>query len=60
MWIGRHRRRHGTRLKNIVLQAVLNEVAGFLERANTPGSPDATLVRWGLAAIEQQMRIGGA
>jgi putative transposase len=60
MWTDRHRARHEPRLKDMVLQAGLDEVARFLERADPPGSPDATPARRVLAAIAWHLRVGGA
>ncbi|MGH1573421.1 IS5 family transposase [Methylobacterium sp. P31] len=59
MWTDRHRTRHETRLKDMVLQASLDEVARFLERADPPGSPDATPARRVLAGIAWHLRVGG-
>ncbi len=60
MWTDRHRTRHEPRLKDMVLQASLDEVACFLERADPPGSPNARPVRLVLAAIAWHLRVGGA
>jgi putative transposase len=60
MWTDRHRTRHETRLKDLVLRASLDEVARFLERADPPGSPDATPARRVLAGIAWHLRVGGA
>ena len=49
MWTDRHRTRHETRLKDMVLQAGLDEVARFLKRADPPGRPEATAARQVLA-----------
>lgn len=59
MWTDRHRTRHETRLKDMVFQASLDEVARFLERADPPGSPDATPARRVLAGIAWHLRVGG-
>ncbi|MHC2001800.1 transposase [Methylobacterium sp. CM6241] len=59
MWTDRHRTRHEARLKDMVLQAGLDEVAGFLERADPPGRPDATAARHVLAGIAWYLRTGG-
>src|SRR3954465_7810003 len=60
MWTDRHRTRHEARLKDMVLQAGLDEVTRFLERADPPGSPDATPARQVLAALAWHLRVGGA
>ena len=60
MWTDRHRTRHEARLKDMVLQAGLDEVARFVERADPPSSPGATPARQVLAAIAWHLRIGGA
>ncbi|WP_455961471.1 transposase [Methylorubrum aminovorans] len=44
----------------MVLQAGLDEVACFLERADPPGSPNARPVRLVVAAIAWHLRFGGA
>lgn len=59
MWTDRHRTRHEARLKDMVLQAGLDEVAGFLERGDPPGRPDATAARQVLAGIAWHLRTGG-
>ena len=59
MWTDRHRTRHETRLKDMVLQVGLDEVARFLERADPPGRSDATPVRQVLAGIAWHLRTGG-
>lgn len=51
MWTDRHRTRHEARLKVMVLQAGLDEVARFLERADSPGRLDATPARRVLTGI---------
>lgn len=53
----RHGTRYGARLKDMVLQEGLDEVACFLERADPPSSPNARPV---LAAITGHLRVGGA
>jgi putative transposase len=60
MWTDRHRTRHETRLKDMVMQAGLDEVARFLEQADPPGRPNAQPVRLVLAAIAWHLRVGGA
>ncbi|WP_231343882.1 IS5 family transposase [Methylorubrum sp. B1-46] len=60
MWTDRDRTRHEARLKDMVLQAGLDEVACFLERADPPGSPNARPVRLVAAAIAWHLRVGGA
>jgi len=59
MWTDRHRTRHEARLKDMVLQTSLDEVARFLERADPPGRPDATPARQVLAGIAWHLRTGG-
>ncbi|MHC2018739.1 transposase [Methylobacterium sp. CM6247] len=59
MWTDRHQTRHEARLKDMVLQAGLDEVAGFLERADPPIRPDATAARHVLAGIAWHLRTGG-
>lgn len=59
MWADRHRTRHETRLRDMVLQASLDEVARVLERADPPSSPDATPARQVLAGIAWHLRAGG-
>src|SRR3954471_3756811 len=60
MWTPRHRTRHETRLKDVVVQASLDEVARFLERADPPARPNAQPVRLVMAAIAWHLRTGGA
>ncbi len=60
MWTLRHRTRHEARLKDMGLQAGLDEVTRFLERADPPGSPDATPARRVMAGIAWHLRVGGA
>ncbi|QEE39033.1 MULTISPECIES: IS5 family transposase [unclassified Methylobacterium] len=60
MWTDRHQTRHEARLKNMVLQTGLDEVARFLERADPPGRPEAIPARRVLAAIAWHLRVGGA
>lgn len=59
MWTDRHRTRHETRLKDMVLQASLDEVARFLERADPPSNPHAPQARRVLAGIAWHLRVGG-
>lgn len=47
----RHRTLHKARLKGMVLQAGLDEVARFLDRAGLPGRQNATPVHRVLAGI---------
>src|SRR5215203_885917 len=60
MGTDRDRTRHEARRKDMVRQAGLDEVTRFLERADPPGSPDATPARQVLAAIAWHLRVGGA
>ena len=59
MWTDRYRTRHEARLKDMVLQAGLDEVAHFLKRADPPGRPEATAERQVLAGIAWHLRTGG-
>ena len=59
MWTDRHRTRHEARLKDMVLQAGLDGVARFLERADPPGRLDATPTGRVLAGIAWHLRRGG-
>ncbi len=54
-----HRTRHEARLKDMVLQVGLDEVARFLEQADPPGRADATPARHVLAGIAWHLRTGG-
>ncbi|SFL58538.1 hypothetical protein SAMN05192568_10072 [Methylobacterium pseudosasicola] len=56
MWTDRHRTRHEARLKDLVAQAGLDEVACFLERADPPGRLDATPARRVSAGIAWHLR----
>jgi putative transposase len=60
MWTDRHRTRHEARLKNIVVQAGLDEMARLVERADPPGSASATPARQVVAAIAWHLRVGSA
>lgn len=60
MWTDRHRARHEARLKDVVVQTGLDEMARFLERADPPSSPSATPARKIVAAIAWHLRVGGA
>src|SRR3954452_18344174 len=60
MWTPRHRTRHETRLKDVVVQASLDEVARFLERADPPGRPNAQPGRLVMAGIAWHLGTGGA
>ena len=55
----RHRTRHEARLKHVVLQAGLDEVARLLERADPPSSPNAQPARQMMAAIAWHLRVAG-
>lgn len=59
MWTDRHRTRQEARLKEMVLQAGLDEVARFLARADPPSRPEATAARQVLAGIAWHLRTGG-
>ena len=60
MWTDQHRARHEARLKDVVAQTSLDKVSRFLERADPPGSPEATPARLVLATIAWHLRVGGA
>src|SRR3954469_25848489 len=60
MWTDRHRTRHEARLKDMVMQAGLDEVARFLARSDPPGRANAQPVRLVLAALAWHLRVGGA
>jgi hypothetical protein len=49
-----------TRLKDIVLQESLDEVAHFLEQADPPDASNATSAHWMLEEIAWYLRFGGA
>jgi putative transposase len=51
MWTDRHRTRHEARLKNMVMEAGLDEVARFLKRADPPARPNARSARRMMAAV---------
>jgi putative transposase len=59
MWTDRHRTRHEARLKNMVMEAGLDEVARFLERADPPARPNARSARRVMAAVAWHLRTGG-
>lgn len=59
MWTDRHRTRHETRLKDVVMQAGLDEVARFLERADPSTRPNAKSARRVMAAVAWHLRTGG-
>lgn len=59
MWTDRHRTRHETRLKDLVMQAGLDEVARYLEKADPPTRPNAKSARAVLAAVAWHLRTGG-
>jgi putative transposase len=59
MWTDQHRTRHETRLKDVVMQAGLDEVARFLERADPATRPNAKSARAVMAAIAWHLRTGG-
>src|SRR3954453_6691575 len=60
MWTDRHRTRHEARLKDLVMQAGLGEVARFLARSDPPGRATAQPGRLVLAALPGRRRVGGA
>ncbi|MGF3022107.1 hypothetical protein ACQVP2_04660 [Methylobacterium aquaticum] len=58
MWTDRHRTRHETRLKDVIAQTGLDEMARVLERADPPRSPSATPACKIVAAIAWHVRVG--
>jgi transposase len=60
LWTEAHRARHEPRLKGLVAARAVEEVAGWLERADPPRSGRATPVRRVVGAIAWHLRIGGA
>ena len=60
MWTDRHRTHHETRLKNIAVQAGLDEMASPAERIDPPGSASATPARQIVAVIAWHLRVGSA
>src|SRR4051812_50192897 len=59
MWTAAHRARHEPGLKAVVTACAVEEVAGWLERADPPRSGRATPVRRVVGAIAWQLRVGG-
>ena len=59
MWTEAHRARHEPRLKELVAARAVEEIAGWLERADPPRSGRATPVRRVLGAIAWHVRVGG-
>lgn len=55
MWTDRHR----TRLKNMVMQAGLDELARFLEWADPPARSNAKSARRVMGAVAWHLRTGG-
>src|SRR4051812_50012575 len=60
MWTEAHRARHEPGLKELVAACAVEEVAGWLERADPPRSGRATPVRRVVGAIAWHLRVGGA
>ncbi len=60
MWTEAHRARHEPRLKGLVAARAVEEVAGWLERADPPRSGRATPTRRVVGAIAWHLRVGGA
>jgi putative transposase len=60
MWTDRHRTRPDARLKDVVAQAGLDEVARFPERVDPPAGPNAQPARAVLGAIARHLRVGRA
>ena len=54
MWTEAHRARHEPRLKGLVAAHAVEEIAGWLERADPPRSGRATPVRRVVGAIAWQ------
>ena len=59
MWTEAHRARHEPGLKAVVTACAVEEVAGWLERADPPRSGRATPVRRVVGAIAWHLRVGG-
>ena len=59
MWTERHRARHEARLKHMVSNCAVHEVAGWLERADPPGRDNATPALAVMRAIAWHLRVGG-
>ena len=59
MWTEAHRARHEPRLKGLVATRTIEEIAGWLERADPPRSGRATPVRRVVGAIAWHLRVGG-
>jgi transposase len=60
VWTEAHRARHEPRPKGLVATRAVEEIAGWLERADPPRSGRATPVRRVVGAIAWQLRVGGA
>ena len=60
VWTEAHRARHEPRLKGLVATRAVEEIAGWLERADPPRSGRATPVRRVVGAIAWHLRGGGA
>src|ERR1700752_4274057 len=59
MWTEAHRARHEARLKDMVRVSAVGEIARWLERADPPRSPRRTPLRWIVAALAWDLRVGG-
>jgi putative transposase len=59
LWTEAHRARHEPRLKGLVAAHAVEEIAGWLERADPPRSGRATPVRRVVGAIAWHLRVGG-
>src|SRR5205085_10857234 len=58
MWTEAHRARHEPGLKGLVAACAVEEIAGWLERADPPRSGRATPVRRVVGAIAWHLRVG--
>jgi transposase len=60
MWTEAHRARHEARLKGMVTNCAIVELAGWLERADPPHSHAATPYQAVVGAITWHLRVGGS
>ena len=59
IWTKEHRARHEARLKQMVSEDAIEEMAGWLERADPPRSARARPLREVVAALSWHLRVGG-
>ena len=59
MWTKAHRARHDARLKEVVSAYAVQEIAGWLERADPPRSERRTPILPVVGAIAWHLRVGG-